>query len=146
MLVIIILFLILLGTSVYFISHFAAIASMQKKQLMLLMRENRNLKNEFNTNPMTINNITIYYTMPKYAYGIVSNSCDLYIAPIKEYIVLCKLKPNKKLKILDCAKINNIIWYEVKFQSENNINNKGWIEAKNIIIFENNLNNLQMNE
>lgn len=146
MLIIIILFLILLGISVYFISHFAAINSMQKKQLMLLIRENSNLKTKFNTNSLLIDNVSIYYITPKYAYGVVSSSCNLYIAPIKKYIVLSKLKSNEKLKILDCAKINNLIWYEVQFQSKDNINNKGWIEAENIAIFENNINNLQMNE
>lgn len=86
-----------------------------------------------------LDSITISYSVPRYSYGIVSNSCNLYIAPIKKYAILYKLTSNMKVKILDCAKIENIIWYEVQFKSENNINNKGWIEAQNIMIFENNL-------
>ncbi|MDF2502938.1 hypothetical protein [Clostridium sp.] len=133
----IILFLILLAISLYFTSHFATITSMQKKQIMLLVRQNINLKDKVNNETLILDNVTIFYSVPKYKYGAVSNSCNLYIAPIKKYVILCKLSSNMKLKILDCAKIDNNIWYEVQFQSQDNINNKGWMEAENIIIFEN---------
>ncbi|WP_010235269.1 hypothetical protein [Clostridium arbusti] len=133
----IILFLILLAISLYFTSHFATITSMQKKQIMLLVRQNINLKDKVNNETLILDNVTIFYSVPKYKYGAVSNSCNLYIAPIKKYVILCKLSSNMKLKILDCAKIDKNIWYEVQFQSQDNINNKGWMEAENIIIFEN---------
>jgi hypothetical protein len=110
---------------------------MQKKQIMLLVRQNINLKDKVNNETLILDNVTIFYSVPKYKYGAVSNSCNLYIAPIKKYVILCKLSSNMKLKILDCAKIDNNIWYEVQFQSQDNINNKGWMEAENIIIFEN---------
>lgn len=135
----IILFLILLAISAYFISHFATITSMQKKQLMLLVRQNNTLKDKVNNQSFILDSITVSYSVPKYSCGIISNSCNLYIAPIKKYAILCKLNSNMEVKILDCAKIENIIWYEVQFNSQNNINNKGWIEAENIMIFENSL-------
>lgn len=135
----IILFLILLAISIYFTSHFATITSMQKKQIILLVRQNSNLKDKVDNQTLILDNVTVSYSIPKYNYGAVSNPCNLYIAPIKKYAILCKLSSNMKLKILDCAKIDNIIWYEVQFDSQDNINNKGWIEAENIVIFENNV-------
>lgn len=110
---------------------------MQKKQIMLLVRQNNTLKNKVNSQTLILDKITIYYSVPKYNYGIVANSCNLYIAPIKKYGILYKLNSDKEVQILDSAKIDNKIWYEVKFESQNSLNNKGWIEAENIMIFEN---------
>lgn len=138
----IILFLILLAVSAYFISHFAKITSMQKNQIMLLVRQNNAFKDKINNQSFVPDNVTVAYSISKYSSGVISNSCNLYIAPIKKYAILCKLSSNMEVKILDCAKIGNIIWYEVQFNSQNNINNKGWIEAENIMIFENGLRHL----
>lgn len=112
---------------------------MQKKQIMLLVRQNSTLKDKVNRQTLILDKITIYYSVPKYNCGVVANSSNLYIAPIKKYGILCKLNSNKEVEILDSAKIDNKIWYEVKFKSQNSLNNKGWIEAENIMIFENNL-------
>lgn len=112
---------------------------MQKKQIMLLVRQNGTLKDKVGSQSLILDTVAVYYSVPKYNCGVVSNSCNLYIAPIKKYVVLCKLNSNEELKILDSAKVDNVIWYEVKFKSQNNLNNKGWIEAKNIMIFENSL-------
>lgn len=139
MVIIIIFFLILLSIATYYILNLNNVISTQKNQIMLLMRENNNLKNKLNDNPTMTDTVTIYYTAPKYPYGIVSSSCNLYLAPVHNHLIICRLKSNEKLKILDCAKVGHIIWYEVKLSSSNNINDKGWIEAKNIMIFENNI-------
>lgn len=112
---------------------------MQKKQIMLLVRQNTTLKDKVSRQTLIPDNVTVYYSVPKYNCGVVSNSCNLYIAPMKKYGILCKLNSNKEVEILDSAKIDNKIWYEIKFESQNGINNKGWIEAENILIFKNKL-------
>jgi hypothetical protein len=110
---------------------------MQKRQLMLLTKQNSALREKINKSTLTSQNITLLYKPTRYTTGVVGNICSLYIAPLKDSYVLCNLNKNLDIQILDCAEVSQEIWYEIRFASKTSVNNKGWILGKNIAILNN---------
>lgn len=108
-----------------------------KKQIMLLSRQNNSLKEKLDSETLKIEDISVLFRTHKYTSGVLGDSCNLYIAPIKKYAILRILNKNLEIQILDCAEVFDEVWYEVSFATKNNINNKGWILGNNIAIFKN---------
>lgn len=108
-----------------------------KKQIMLLSRQNNSLKEKLDSETLKIEDINLLYRPYKYTSGVLGNSCNLYIAPIRKYAVLATLNKNLEIQILDCAEVFHEIWYEVRFNTKNNVNNKGWILGNDISILKN---------
>lgn len=131
------LFIILCFAIAFSIYHYSNIVYSQKKQMMLLTKENNLLKKKLTFIPFPLKDIKLYYKIPKYTFAILGTPCSLYIAPISNCTVLKKLSSNISIEILDSAEINNEIWYEIRFKSNDNVNNKGWILGNNISLFKN---------
>lgn len=131
-----ILFIILGSASAYFISQLSKTISLQKRQLLLITRQNNNLKDTAakQVNPKSL---IIHYKVPTYTFGIIAKICYLYAAPIDNSIIINELNKNTQIKIIDCAEIDNYVWYEISFSYKDNINNKGWIKAENIMLYDN---------
>ena len=104
---------------------------------MLLSRQNNSLKKKLDSETLKFEDINLLYRTHKYTFGVLGNSCNLYIAPIKKYAILRTLNKNLEIQILDCAEVFDEVWYEISFISKNNINNKGWILGNDIGIFKN---------
>lgn len=134
-----ILFIILIAISTGIIYHFYNMCYLQKRQLMLLTKQNNSLKENINSSKMKSENITLLYKSTNYAYGVIENPCKLHISPLKNSPVLCILDKNLDIEILDSVEVYQEIWYEIRFFSKTNINNKGWISDDNISIFKNNI-------
>lgn len=126
------LFIILLITSLFSIYHFYNLCYLQKQQLMLLSTQNDSIKR-------SLKNIEVKYRPIKYCYGSTALPCKMHLSPLTISPVLCNLDKNLDIQILDCAQVMDIIWYEIRFSSDTNINSKGWILATDIGIFKNTL-------
>jgi hypothetical protein len=132
-----VLFLILIIVSICISYHFYNICYQQKRQLLLLSKQNSSLRQKLGGSKMKSENITLLYKSTKYTYGVISNPCKLYICPLRDSYILCTLNNNLDVQILDCVEVFQEIWYEIRFISETNTNNKGWIPGRNISIFKN---------
>ncbi|MDD3223342.1 MAG: hypothetical protein PHX70_01335 [Clostridium sp.] len=131
------LFIISCFLCLFFIYHYSNIVYSQKKQMMILTKENNLLKNKLSFISFPLKDIKLYYKIPKYTFAILGTPCNLYIAPIKNCTIIKKLRSNISIEILDSAEVNNEIWYEIRFKSNDNVNNKGWILGNNISLFKN---------
>lgn len=104
---------------------------MQRKQILLLTKQNYDLKNKIKS-MVIIKDIIVNYKTPEFAEGFIKN-CKLYIAPLENSVVLCKVDEETNVTILDCAEIGDAIWYEVSIPVEDRINSKGWVKYSDII-------------
>jgi hypothetical protein len=132
------LFLSIISISSFFALQQAKKNDLQKRQLAILLKENNILKEKVNYNTQA-QNIDIKYVKSTYKYGLIANSCSLLLSPLVSSPKLCTLTKNTKVIISDCAEITDCIWYEISFETSTNINNKGWIKSKDIILFENSI-------
>ncbi|KOF56189.1 MULTISPECIES: hypothetical protein [Clostridium] len=126
-----ILFLIIIGVSAYFILTYSKKIEEQKRKIMVLSRQNKKLKASIKGNPKVykeIDNIIVKYISSNYSIGIVNCDTLLYIAPIENTFILGKIMEGLNVEVLDECIVNNENWYEIRFHSNQNINNKGWIQ------------------
>lgn len=130
------LFVVLGSVSAYFIFQLSNTISIQKRQLLLLTRQNNNLKSAA-AKQINQKTIIIKYIVPAYTFGIIAKNCYLYAAPIENSTIINELNKNTQIKIIDSAEVENCIWYEVSSNFKDNINNKGWIKAENIMLYDN---------
>lgn len=133
------LFFILAAASAYFIFQLSTVNSTQRKQLVTLMRQNNSLKTDLKSHMRSDKNPTILnikYKNTPYKSGIIADYCPLYAAPYEESPILHELSKNTQIKILDSAETGNSIWYEISFDNKDNINNKGWIKARYMMIYD----------
>lgn len=130
------LFVILALASSYFIFTLSQTNSTQRKQLISLTLQNNTLKSDFKKQMRSEKqSITIKYKATPYKSGIISDYCPLYAAPFGNSPVLCSLNKNTQIKIIDSAESGNSIWYEITYNHKDNINNKGWIKAQYMMIY-----------
>lgn len=123
-------FLILAGALAYVFISYSNKISTKQKQLSLLKKQNDELKQKINNLNLTAKDLTVEYITIQPSFTSISNNCKLYLAPIDNSVPIAKLEKYSYIKLLDSAKINNTLWYEISFESENRINNKGWIKAE----------------
>lgn len=135
-----ILFLIVLGAAAYFILSYSRKIDEQKRQIMVLSRQNKKLKSEMKNksqNYLEEHKLIVKYIYSSASSGIVNCNVELYAAPTEEIFGLGKVMSGLGVEILDSCIVNNEKWYEVRFRSNQNINNKGWMKAEHITL-ENN--------
>lgn len=112
--------------------------SEQKRQLLLLSRENNELKSKFML-ATTFNHeeqLLVQFEKPNFNNGTTSDNCKLYAAPIIDSSILSGVLKNTPLQVQDSAFVSNQLWYEVNLPSRSRINSKGWIKDKNLIIID----------
>lgn len=132
-----VLLLILAFASCYFIFTLSKTNSVQRKQIITLTMENNTFKANFKKQVRSEKQaVTIKYKATPYKSGIVSDYCPLYAAPMENCPILCELNKNTQIKIMDSAEAGNSIWYEVAYNKKDNINNKGWIKARYMMIYD----------
>lgn len=132
-----ILFILFILIILGILYHYNNVLYSDKRQIMLLARQNNSLKEKLDDETLKVEDVTLFFKSHKYTSGVLGNSCNLYIAPLTKYAILRTLNKNLEIQILDCVEIFDEIWYEVSLTTKNNINNKGWILGDDIAIFKN---------
>jgi uncharacterized ion transporter superfamily protein YfcC len=130
-----ILFIIIVGTAAYFILTYSKKIEEQKRKIMVMARQNKKLKSAIKAKASTYreeNKLVIKYIVSSVSSGVVNNDTELFAAPTEEMFVLSKVMDGLNVEILDECVVNNEEWYEVRFHSDQNINNKGWMKAERI--------------
>lgn len=122
------LFVPLAGGALFLSYYFTNQIDIQRKQILLLKRQNSNIKNKLKFDKTT--NLTIHYIVPNFTEALIANDCNLYICPIENSIVLNSLSKNTNIKIVYGAEIKDELWYEISIENSRNINNKGWIQSE----------------
>lgn len=126
-----ILFLIIIGASAYFILTYSKRIEEQKRKIMVLARQNKKLKSAIKSKTYTYreeNKLIVKYISSSASSGVVNSDTELYAAPTEETFGLGKIMNGLNVEILDECISNNEKWCEIRFQSNQNINNKGWIK------------------
>lgn len=132
-----ILFLIIVGTAAYFILTYSKKIEDQKRKIMVMSRQNKKLKSQIKAKSSVYreeNKLIIKYVSRSVASGVVNCDTELFAAPTEETFVLSKGMNGLSVEILDECDVNNERWYEIRFRSNQNINNKGWMKAENVSV------------
>jgi outer membrane usher protein FimD/PapC len=122
------LFVLLAGGTLFLSYYFTNQIYTQRKQMLLLKKQNSDLKNKLKYDKPS--NLTVHYIAPNFTEAFTADDCNLYISPVENSIVLNSLSKNTNIKILYSAEIKDELWYEISIESNKNINNKGWIQSK----------------
>ena len=99
----------------------------QRKQLLLISNHRPHYFNR---------NIIIKYIKPSITHAFTKEVCSLNLAPIDIPLVVCRLSRNSSIYLISEAEVNGIIWYEVSLPAAENINNRGWIKAEQVLFRE----------
>ncbi|OFI06588.1 hypothetical protein CLOACE_09300 [Clostridium acetireducens DSM 10703] len=127
------LFLVFAITCIILFMYFNNKLINQHKKLILLKRQNTNLKNIIDKSSFNYpDEFKIEYFSAKCNKGIVLERCPLYLSPLTKSPILRYINKNTYVKIHDEAKIRQYTWYEVSISSNNKINTKGWIESTKV--------------
>ena len=121
------LFLLLVGFSLFVSYYFTNKVANQRKQILLLKHQNNSLK--YKTDSEKDEQITVKYLFPDISQGSIKSNCKLYLGPSVESAILNSLVENMVVQIHDSAEINKDLWYEISTLSQDRINSKGWIKS-----------------
>lgn len=126
------LFILLLCAAFSLSYYFTNKMSSQHKQIILLRTQNDRLKNKIVKSNCTSDSIEIKYMNPQFQTGIICKNCNLYLCPFENSIILANLVAETVVKIHDSAEVSGVTWFNVSFSSEEDINNKGWLQCNYI--------------
>ncbi|NMM62143.1 hypothetical protein HBE96_05460 [Clostridium sp. P21] len=122
------LFVLAAGGILFMLYHFTNEISNQRKQILLLKQQNNNLIKKIELNK--VSGTAVEYIKPNFTEAFITNTCNLYIHPIDNSIILNSIPKNTNIKILCSAKIEDKLWYEISIIDNRNVNTKGWVKSE----------------
>lgn len=127
-----VLFLVLLiaGVGGYF--YLAQKLDNQRKQILVLSKQNDILRNKVAKTQINYSNISIKYSVPTINKGATKENCEVYISPLENSPVLAKLSQPTLVTLLCRAEVCNQIWYEISLDTSSSLNSRGWIKNSNL--------------
>lgn len=129
-----IIFLLFAGALFFVYYKYDSTVANQKKQLILLSKQNKDYKNKLNYKNTKYTNLKVKYTQSTYSEGVVNSKCNLNLAPIKNSLFINNLEKNMKVNIIDSAEILDNTWFRVQINTDENINSKGWVLETNLTL------------
>ena len=132
LLVYIFIILLLLIAPVIVFMYFSDKHARQQRQLILITRQNNELKNIRTKQRLLNQSINVTYVYPGFTKGIISEYCNLYLGPIENSPIVSKLDIGLKIEIHDGAQVGDSIWYEISQPAETRVNNKGWVKGSSL--------------
>ncbi|MBE6052424.1 MAG: hypothetical protein E7212_00710 [Clostridium sartagoforme] len=130
-----IIFILLILGIIYIYFYYSRKLELIKKQLILTRNQYSVVRNKYDDTKRSTENISVKFSIPTYKSGTLKAKSYLYISPLISSNILKCIDLNTEVGILDCAEINNETWFYVNIPSSNSINNRGWVNSKNISIF-----------
>lgn len=128
------LFFLLLAASIFSLRYLTKNNSAQKRQIMLLLRQNEILRNKVNTLSKVSEIPDIKFVDIEFKTGTVVENSSLWLCPLDSGPIIKALEPGHKFYITSGAYVGNILWYEIYIDNQDNINSKGWIKESSVII------------
>ena len=133
---IIFIFLVLAIVFIYF--YYNKKLELVKKQLLLTTNQYSVIRNKYDNSKKSLGNLSVKFSIPNYKGGTLRANSNLHLSPLASSDILKCLSLNTEIGILDCAEINSETWFYINIPSENSINNRGWVNSKDISIFYSN--------
>lgn len=124
---IIIILLLAIAPVIVYLYFSSKLATLQR-QLLFMTRQNDELRNNMAKQKVSSDIVNIAYEYPNFNQAITSNYCTLYLSPIEESPIVCKVDMGLLIEVHDSAKLNEDIWYEISVPSATRVNNKGWLK------------------
>lgn len=106
-----------------------------KKQLFLTRNQYSAVRNRYDDSKKSTENLSVKFSIPKYKSGTLKANSYVYLAPIISSSFLSHINKDTEIGILDCAEFNNETWFYINLPNSNNINNRGWVNSKDISLF-----------
>lgn len=128
--IVIILLLAIAPVIVYL--YFSGKITNLQRQLMLLSRQNDELRNNLGKQSFSRDIVNITYVHPNFSQAITSEYCNLYLCPMENSPIVSKVDIGLQIEIHDSAKLSDGIWYEVSLPAITRVNNRGWIKESSI--------------
>lgn len=136
MFILLLLFIIVISFSFFLAMHFSNAQAALKKQILLISHENINLRNNIAQLKNENKNIVINYVNPNCKKGVVSKISKVYCAPIESSPLMDIMEQDTTVTVLDCALVEDSMWYYIMLQKQDNINSKGWTKKENLFLVE----------
>ena len=130
-----IIFILLTLSIVFIYFYYNKKIELMKKQLFLSRSQYSTIRSKYDINRKYTENLSIKFSIPKYKGGTLKANSFLYLSPIISSNILLRLDNDTEVGILDCAEFNNETWFYINIPNRNNINNRGWVNSKDISIF-----------
>ncbi|MCF0147896.1 MAG: hypothetical protein HUJ77_05800 [Clostridium sp.] len=130
-----IIFILLILSIVFIYFYYNKKIELLKKQLFITRNQYSIIKNKYGYQKKVSENLLVKFSVPKYKGGTLKSNSILYISPITNSNILARINNDTEVGILDCAEFNNETWFYINIPNKSNINNRGWVNSKDISIF-----------
>lgn len=130
-----IIFILLTLTVVFIYFYYNKKLEIIKKQLFLTRNQYSAARTRYDDSKKSTENLSVKFSIPKYKGGKLKANSYVYLAPIVSSNFLSHMDKDTEIGILDCAEFNNETWFYINLPNLNNINNRGWVNSKDISIF-----------
>lgn len=130
-----IVFILLISGIVFIYFYYNRKLELLKKQLILTRNQYSVLRNKHDNSKKNLGDLSVKFSIPNYKGGTLKANSTLYLSPLKSSDILRYVTLNTEIGILDCAEINNEIWFYINIPGGNIINTRGWVNSKDISIF-----------
>ncbi len=130
-----IIFILLIIAIVFIYFYYNKKIELLKKQLLITTNQYSIIKNKYGNHKKDSESLLVKFSIPKYKGGTLKANSILYIAPITSSSILSRIDNDTEIAILDCAEFNNETWFYINIPIKGNINNRGWVNSKDISIF-----------
>lgn len=105
----------------------------QRKQILVLSKQNEVLKQNVPKGPRAYGSISIRYSSPAYTQGVTKENCKIYIAPLEDSPIILKIERPTSVNVLFKGDVLNSTWYEISIPIKSSTNSKGWIKDSEIL-------------
>lgn len=130
-----IIFILLILSIVFIYFYYNKKIELLKKQLFITRNQYSIIRNKYSDHKRDPENLLVKFSVPKYKGGTLKANSIIYISPIVSSNILARIDNDTEIGILDCAEFNNETWFYINIPSKSNINNRGWVNSKDISIF-----------
>lgn len=125
-----VLILIFFIVGMYF--YYERKITLTRKQIMLMSKQYKNNKNDLKNS--FYKNMHIEFLIPTSKKALTNNNVNIFLAPVNNSPIVNSLNIKMEVSLLDCALIDNNIWFYVSLPLDSKVNCRGWIEKKNLSI------------
>ena len=105
-----------------------------KKQLFLMSKQYKTMRNECKNSFYSNKNIVIKFLVPTSEKALTNNNVNILLAPIYNAPIVNSLKIKMEVSLLDCALLNDNTWFYVSLPLDTKDNCRGWINKNDISI------------
>ena len=128
------LFFLLLAVSIFSLRYLSKNNSVQRRQIMLLVRQNDILHEKINCISQPTEVPDIKFVEIEFETGTIVENSNLSLCPLDSGPIIKALDAGVKFYIAGGAYVENILWYEIYIDNTDNVNSRGWVREASVVI------------